>query len=178
MLGDPGKHVLIVEDDAALTALLRMVAEEEDLHVSSVRRGDEAFALIAGNPNLYDCVLLDLQLPGLHGSKVIQKLDRLGDRTRIIICSGHIVQDQYFRISDYKSVISCHTKPVDLEVLREIFRGVTSGQEPQDITPCDSIAEVLRVLEEACDPVGAPPVAACDRQRAVRILDECLSRQE
>ena len=64
--------VLIVEDEEALTLLLRYNLEAEGYEVDSVARGDEAEIRL--RESAPDLVLLDWMLPGLSGIELCRRL--------------------------------------------------------------------------------------------------------
>src|SRR3954454_10096900 len=65
-------HILIVEDEEALTLLLRYNLEAAGYEVDTVARGDEAdLKLKEGAPDL---VILDWMLPGLSGIDLCRRL--------------------------------------------------------------------------------------------------------
>jgi two-component system phosphate regulon response regulator PhoB len=64
--------VLIVEDEEAVSLLLRYNLEAEGHQVIETARGDEAELLIAEDPP--DLVLLDWMLPGLSGIELCRRL--------------------------------------------------------------------------------------------------------
>jgi two-component system phosphate regulon response regulator PhoB len=64
--------ILIVEDEEALTLLLRYNLETQGYEVETIARGDEADTrLREGNPDL---VILDWMLPGLSGIELCRRL--------------------------------------------------------------------------------------------------------
>ena len=65
-------HILIVEDEEALTLLLRYNLEAEGYEVETVARGDEADLLL--KENAPDLVILDWMLPGLSGIELCRRL--------------------------------------------------------------------------------------------------------
>jgi two-component system, OmpR family, phosphate regulon response regulator PhoB len=65
-------HILIVEDEEALTLLLRYNLEAEGYEVESVARGDDAETRF--KENLPDLVILDWMLPGLSGIELCRRL--------------------------------------------------------------------------------------------------------
>jgi two-component system, OmpR family, phosphate regulon response regulator PhoB len=67
-----GARVLIVEDEEALTLLLRYNLEAEGYEVESVARGDEAETRF--KEKLPDLVILDWMLPGLSGIELCRRL--------------------------------------------------------------------------------------------------------
>ncbi|MGX9979930.1 phosphate regulon transcriptional regulator PhoB [Methylobacterium fujisawaense] len=65
-------QVLIVEDEEALTTLLRYNLEAEGFLVDSAARGDDAELLLA--ERIPDLVLLDWMLPGLSGIELCRRI--------------------------------------------------------------------------------------------------------
>ena len=76
-------RILIVEDEEALTLLLRYNLEAAGYEVETVARGDEAdVRLREGNPDL---VLLDWMLPGLSGIELCRRLRARPDTRQLPI---------------------------------------------------------------------------------------------
>jgi two-component system phosphate regulon response regulator PhoB len=67
-----GARVLIVEDEEALTLLLRYNLEAEGYEVETVARGDDAETRF--KEKLPDLVILDWMLPGLSGIELCRRL--------------------------------------------------------------------------------------------------------
>ncbi len=66
------KQILLVEDDARLSALIQTFLRSEGFAVSHCDRGDRVLAAVrAATPDL---IVLDLMLPGLDGIAVCQQL--------------------------------------------------------------------------------------------------------
>ncbi|RVU14474.1 phosphate regulon transcriptional regulator PhoB [Methylobacterium oryzihabitans] len=65
-------HILIVEDEDALTLLLRYNLEAEGFTVDAVARGDEAELRL--RESVPDLVLLDWMLPGLSGIELCRRI--------------------------------------------------------------------------------------------------------
>jgi len=77
-------RILIVEDEEALTLLLRYNLEAEGYEVETVARGDEADSRLKENGP--DLVILDWMLPGLSGIEICRRLRaRVETRTLPII---------------------------------------------------------------------------------------------
>lgn len=123
------RHVLIVEDEPQIVDLIKQVAADEGFRVSVAVTGNEAFSLIAANQELYDCVVMDLALPGMNGDEVIEHLARLQARARIVVYSGYIDKDVYAKLNQFEMVVSCHEKPVRINVLRSVFRTISEKGE-------------------------------------------------
>jgi two-component system phosphate regulon response regulator PhoB len=65
-------RILIVEDESALTLLLRYNFEAAQYTVETASRGDEAEIRLGENPP--DLVILDWMLPGLSGIELCRRL--------------------------------------------------------------------------------------------------------
>ena len=65
-------RILIVEDEEALTLLLRYNLEAEGYEVETVARGDEAD--VRSRKRAPDLVILDWMLPGLSGIELCRRL--------------------------------------------------------------------------------------------------------
>src|SRR3954464_4259526 len=76
-------RILIIEDEEALTLLLRYNLEAAGYDVEAVPRGDEAdMRLKEGNPDL---VILDWMLPGLSGIELCRRLRARPDTRQLPI---------------------------------------------------------------------------------------------
>lgn len=66
------QKILIVEDDADISALLVKIMEGAGYQVRQAFSGTEA--LFCMERELPDCVLLDLMLPGMTGEEVLEQI--------------------------------------------------------------------------------------------------------
>ncbi len=73
--------VLVVEDEEALSVLLRYNLESEGYEVETVDRGDEAEIRL--KENLPDIVILDWMLPGLSGIELCRRLRARAETERL-----------------------------------------------------------------------------------------------
>src|SRR4051812_46970242 len=79
------KHVIIVEDDPDVRALLAHSLGMDGYKVTSLETGTEIESVLTANPT--DLVILDIGLPGMDGLAITQKIRRHSD-VAIIIVSG------------------------------------------------------------------------------------------
>lgn len=79
----PGEHILVVEDESKIAALLKDYLSREGFTVSCLPRGDEVLERIASiSPAL---VLLDLMLPGLDGITVCREVRKFSNVPIIMV---------------------------------------------------------------------------------------------
>ncbi len=81
-------HVLIVEDEPKIAALLRDYFTQAGFRAHTVDRGDEVEALVARHQP--DLVILDLQLPGKDGLEVCRALRAKGATPAIIMLTARV----------------------------------------------------------------------------------------
>jgi len=70
------QHILVIDDDPAVTSLLKRGLSYEGFAVATATSGAEGLALAREHPS--DLVILDVMMPGLSGFEVLQRL-RAGD---------------------------------------------------------------------------------------------------
>jgi DNA-binding response OmpR family regulator len=81
------KHlVLIVDDDYAITSMLRRLFSLEGFRVQTASNGDEA--LECARKQKPDLVLLDYNLPTRNGLEVLRDLKNLYAEIKVIITTG------------------------------------------------------------------------------------------
>jgi DNA-binding response OmpR family regulator len=78
--------VLVVDDEVALADLVARGLQRQDMAVDVAYRGDTADELLTVND--YDVVVLDRDVPGLHGDAVARRLAARGSLTRILMLTA------------------------------------------------------------------------------------------
>ncbi len=79
-------RVLVVDDEVALADLIARGLTRERMAVDVVHRGDEADELLTVND--YDVVVLDRDIPGLHGDAIAKRLSERGALTRVLMLTA------------------------------------------------------------------------------------------
>src|SRR5689334_234633 len=85
-------RLLLVDDEAALTDLLKKYLERIGYVVDSCGSADEALALFGEHPQRYALVLTDLTLPGMSGEAMLEKMRERDPEVRAIVASGYPYQ--------------------------------------------------------------------------------------
>ena len=86
VLGGTSIRVLVVEDDTALSKQLVRLLERAGCIAQSIDHGGEA--LLELDREVYDVVLLDLHLPGMHGLDVLTAATARGTDAQFIVMTG------------------------------------------------------------------------------------------
>jgi DNA-binding response OmpR family regulator len=152
-------RLLIVEDDRNLRVFLRKAFREEGYAVDEAASGDDGLEAAFAAP--YDCVVLDVMLPGRNGLEVLDELRGRGLDTPILVLTArnepsHRVRGLERGADDYlgkpfdlaelmarvqalvrrsRRRVEDPTLQVGAIVLDPITRRVTSGERVIDLTP-------------------------------------------
>lgn len=103
--------ILIVEDEPKMAYVLRQTLQAHGYRSQTALNGFEALSsLQAIQPA---AVILDLNLPGLSGLELLQRLRQQFPQTKVIILSGHI--QEYSQLASEMGVEEILQKPVRLE---------------------------------------------------------------
>jgi CheY-like chemotaxis protein len=80
--------ILVVEDEAVVLHTLQLVLKQNGYDVCGVRDGNEAFAVAPAFAP--DVLLCDINLPGIDGITVSQRLKHEIPQIRVVLLSGEI----------------------------------------------------------------------------------------
>src|SRR5215217_3903747 len=79
-------HILVVEDDPAVSHTIELMLRSENCTVHTTDLGEEGLEL--AKLHAYDIIFLDLNLPDLSGYEVLQSLRTASVNTPVLILSG------------------------------------------------------------------------------------------
>ena len=108
----PQKHIVIVDDDTGFRMMLRKTLEAAGYRVSEAKNALGVFSLCA-----YDLMLLDIQMPGIDGHKILMSLKEDKSCTApILVLTGMSDPSHKARALD-EGADGFMTKPVNQEML-------------------------------------------------------------
>ena len=107
--------VLTVDDEQVVRDLMSYLLSE-DHEVETVRDGQEALEGFA--PGQYDVALIDLEMPGMPGDQVAQKMRQADPSLVTVLITGFILEENDLRLSAFDFLIQ---KPfVPLNKIRNV----------------------------------------------------------
>ena len=134
-LGLVGLRVLLAEDNRINQRIATLMLQPRGVQVDCASNGPEALALL--NEQLYDVVLMDIQMPGMSGVEVTQLLRRHPDPRRatipiIALTANALRRDQERYLA--AGMNACLIKPFEESCLHQTIVSVLTGT-PLPVTP-------------------------------------------
>ena len=115
------QRILVVDDEPDIRDLLSEVLTREQYNVTLAANGEEAWRMMA--QDRFDCVFLDLKMPGMSGQQLYQLIHASDSRLarRVVFVTGAMLSPdiEEFVADTGNSVLS---KPFRLEDLRSAVR--------------------------------------------------------
>lgn len=141
--------LLIVEHDPALGLFLARSLEKDQHTVTLVNEGAAALLAIASAD--YDLLLLDFDLPGEVGMRVLDAARHLGNGMRVLVLAAQAV-DLEFRIQCLQAgADDCLVKPFAMREMRLRCHGLARRHDGNAVLRCGSL-EMNRLEQSfACD---------------------------
>ncbi len=184
----PAKLVEVVEDDPHVSAMIKLLLEDEGYAVIPVRSGKDALTI--AREHKPDLITLDIYLPDMNGFDLMQKLhsDPLTKQIPVIVLS--VLADK--EKGDQLGVFDYLEKPIDVEKLNQTLRKasdhIDSQSEPLRIMVIDDDASTLEFFQDCLTNEGYEVstvqggTTALERARAVHpaliLLDLVMPDQE
>jgi signal transduction histidine kinase len=119
-----GKHLLIVEDVDINREILISLLEDTGLAIDCAENGLEAVEKIKAEPDKYDIVFMDLQMPQMGGIEATQVIREMPQRNRgwlpIVAMTANVFKDDIEACRE--AGMDAHLgKPLDIEKITEIL---------------------------------------------------------
>lgn len=124
---EPIPKLLVVDDNPTNLAFIQMLLKQQPLHLTTASCAHDALQLC--REQRFDVILLDIQLPDLHGTEVAKQLRQTPayQTTPILAFTAHALADEVasFKAAGMNDVIF---KPLEVSKLQQIMRWCVSGK--------------------------------------------------
>ena len=84
-----GEHVLYVDDDETMVVMVERILERSGYRVSSYLDAHEAVAAVRANPDDFDFVVTDFNMPEFSGLEVAREVARIRPGLPVVLTSGY-----------------------------------------------------------------------------------------
>ncbi len=115
-------RILVVDDDAAITATFENILGGEGYDVATATEGRQAIELARRAP--FDAILLDLVMPQMDGLEVLRRIRTVAPQSRIVMLSAYIEPDHEAEARRLGAV-AVLSKPPDLGKLLRFLHELT-----------------------------------------------------
>ncbi|HEV2880562.1 MAG TPA: response regulator [Pyrinomonadaceae bacterium] len=159
------KHrILVIEDQEDLAELYQSSLEKAGYEVTNAYTGEEGVAEFEANAA--DAVLLDMTLPEMHGTKVLEQIRNLSASVPVVVVTGETLAESR-NVCNRLGVQEYLSKPPDYDDMIKAFERALSNpttDEQYMVVTMRLPVHVLQILTDV-DP---------NLERAItRICDEC-----
>ncbi len=133
-------NILIADDEAATISMLSDLLTEEGYSVDGVGSGTAVLEKLKGE-HQYGLLLMDLQMPGLNGLDLFEKLRKDGNEIPVILITAHGTSSVAIRAMQL-GVYDYLQKPFDLDEVLVVVKRLFEHQ---------ALASRVRSLEQRAD---------------------------
>ncbi|MBT6703221.1 MAG: response regulator [Gammaproteobacteria bacterium] len=141
-----GRRILIVEDQPTNRLIAVEILVRNGFTVESVENGELAVKLIKKDPSVFDCILMDLQMPVMDGYDATLKIRQFVSKEDlpIIAMTAHAFEDEKQKCFD--AGMNAHiSKPIDIgHLLAELSQWLDI--KPQQPLQEDNITNIPLVI--------------------------------
>ncbi|WP_426270915.1 response regulator [Dyella kyungheensis] len=98
------RHLLIVDDDSDSRAAMRTLLRNDDVTIDEAGSAEEALERMVDTR--YDCIVLDLGLPGMSGIEFLEQLSASGSIPPVVVYSGReLSREESLKLRQYTDSI-------------------------------------------------------------------------
>jgi PAS domain S-box-containing protein len=167
-----GKHILLVEDNSINQEIVLGFLEGSGIKIECANNGAQAIEKYQSNPNGYDLILMDMQMPVMDGISATKEIRKSNTQLPIIALTANAMKEDIIKTQE--AGMNEHLqKPIDLALLYSTLLEYIPSQKVQEEhrvfnTPPNSGA-ILPYFEELDSKMGVS-YCANDNQTYLRIL--------
>ena len=111
-----GEKVLLVDDEEEFLELMAERLVARGIEVSKSSSAEDALSRI--ETDMFDAVILDLQMPGMNGLEALRQIKERRPEIQVILLTGHATVEKGVEAIKL-GAMDFVEKPADLEVLEE-----------------------------------------------------------
>jgi FixJ family two-component response regulator len=126
--------IAIVDDDQSVCRALKRLVRSLGMNAETFASGQEFLDLLEAMPSFHvDCVVVDVQMPGLNGLEVQERLARSGNPLPVIFITAHDeigVRQKALAGGAVAFLRKPFNDELFIKTLREAFKRITNGKTP------------------------------------------------
>jgi two-component system cell cycle sensor histidine kinase/response regulator CckA len=118
--------ILLVDDEGSIRDLGKLMLARKGYRVLLARTGEEALEIYREKGADIDLIVLDVNMPGMGGSKCLQELLKINPKARVVISSGYSSEGQSKDIAS-SGAVGFVPKPFTQAEMLKTVRDVLDG---------------------------------------------------
>ena len=138
-----GEKVLLVDDEEEFLELMAERLVARGIEVSKSSSAEDALSRI--ETDMFDAVILDLQMPGMDGLEALRQIKERRPEIQVILLTGHATVEKGVEAIKL-GAMDFVEKPADLEVLEEKI--ARAHKKKMLIVEKDSQERVINALKK------------------------------
>ena len=118
-------RILLVDDDLAISDMLRMYFEADGFAVEVANNGKAALKLLDSSP--FDLLITDMFMPDMDGLELIKELRQKHNHIKIIAVSGGgsmLSPEVFLKIAQHRGVARTFEKPYECRDLVQAAKDI------------------------------------------------------
>ena len=174
------RRVLLIDDSATSRHAMRSLLTETGVELVDAASGEEALALIGASS--FDCIVLDLGLPGMSGYEFLERASKVTSLPPVVIHSGHdLSREENLKLRQYTDSIVIKGARSPERLLDEVSlflhsirpvapapREVDTGLNGRTVLVVDDDMRNIFALSKALRSKGLKVLMAQDGHKALR----------
>jgi CheY-like chemotaxis protein len=123
-----GEHVLVVDDNPSVLAMLGRILDAAGYHTTQATNGLEALQKVEAEPEAFNAVVTDIVMPDLDGVELRERLADVRPSLPVVLLSAYPPPELH--TSGLRAPCAILRKPVPPEALVETVRNCIAGRMP------------------------------------------------
>jgi CheY-like chemotaxis protein len=129
-MNPPTKHILIVDDDNAVTTALKLIVERLCEQCRVTIAGDGVRAMDVLDQNDVDLVLTDYEMPGVDGLELAKKVRNQWPKLPLFVMTGSGDTEWLRKTLEAHGIDDLIHKPFGIDQLTKILQSAISEGSP------------------------------------------------
>jgi DNA-binding NtrC family response regulator len=154
-------HVLVVDDEAELTEALADVLELNDIIVTVANSGEEALSRLQAET--FDCVVMDIMMPGMNGVETMKRARELAPGTIMMLMTAYSV-DELIDEAKREGALAILKKPLEVD---SFLTFLSQFKDRSSILVVDDDTDLCHTLQETLSPRGYRTFVANNAAEAI-----------
>ena len=132
-----GERLLVVDDEAVIARVVSEQLRRLGYAVTSVNDPEDALELVAEDPEDFDLLLTDLQMPRMDGVELAARVGRIRPELPVVLSTGNrwSIPASTARAAGIREIVD---KPFRIEELAHVLRAVLRGAGTPPAAPPDT----------------------------------------